>query len=236
MEEHLAQKQLDLSALPQLPSLKEMSLSSIKEAILSKKLEPGIIYTEAMISSQLGISRTPVREALIHLASRGYLTFLPRKGFQLKQLTEKDVRDLFEFRCALETAIVRHITPLLTDEFLKHIDVLLVRHREAAEPDDPLASTHADREFHLYLAKLTDNPYLITGLEDIRDLIDLAGIKTHEFKVRSVEAIREHQAIVDMLKARSVSGAVQKMEEHILITQERALARIRNTATNPGSC
>ena len=229
-------RSLDLNTLPQLPSLKEMALSAIKEAILSKKFQPGVIYTEASVSSKLGISRTPVREALIYLASKGYLTFLPRKGFQLKQLTEKDVQDLFAFRCALETAIARHITPLLTDESLKHIDLLLARHREANKAEDPLGSIHADREFHLYLAKLTNNSYLMTALEDIRDLIDLAGIKTLEFKVRSVESIKEHRAIVGMLKAGSISGAVQKMEEHIWTTQERALARIRDTAANPGPC
>jgi DNA-binding GntR family transcriptional regulator len=200
-------RSLDLNTLPQLPSLKEMALSAIKEAILSKKFQPGVIYTEASVSSKLGISRTPVREALIYLSSKGYLTFLPRKGFQLKQLTEKDVQ---------------------------HIDFLLARHREANKAEDPLGSIHADREFHLYLAKLTNNSYLMAALEDIRDLIDLAGIKTLEFKVRSVESIKEHRAIVGMLKAGSISGAVQKMEEHIWTTQERALARIRNSAGNPG--
>jgi len=205
-----------------------MALASIKEAILSKKFEPGIVYTEAGVASELVISMTPVREALIHLASKGFLTLLPRKGFQLRALTEKDVRDLFEFRRALESAVIRHITPNLTDVSLNHIKGLLIKHRKAAEGGNPIASIRADREFHLYLASLTGNSYLIAAMEEIRDLIDLAGVKTHEFKERTAESLREHQAILEMLKVGSVSGAVEKMEEHFRITEQRALDRIKS--------
>ena len=217
----------NLSTLPLPPSLKQMALASIKEAILSKRMEPGVVYTEASVASELGISRTPVREALIHLASKGFLTLLPRKGFQLKVMTEKDVRDLFEFRRALEAAVIRHITSILTEESMNHIDGLLMKHRKAAEAGNPVASVHADREFHLYLAGLTGNSYLITAIEEMRGLIDLAGVKTLELKERRAESLKEHQAIVDMLKRGSVSGALEKMEEHIRITEERALARIK---------
>jgi len=218
----------NLGELPLPPSLKEMALASIKEAILSKKFEPGIVYTETGVASELVISRTPVREALIHLASKGFLTLLPRKGFQLRALTEKDVRDLFEFRRALESAVIRHITPNLTDVSLNHIEGLLIKHRKAAEGGNPIASIRADREFHLYLASLTGNSYLITAVEEIRDLIDLAGVRTLEFKERRAESLREHQAVVEMLKVRSISGAVEKMEEHIRITEQRALDRIKS--------
>ncbi len=217
----------NLRPLPLPPSLKQMALASIKEAILSNKMEPGIIYTEASVGNELGISRTPVREALIHLASKGFLTLLPRKGFQLKVLTKKDVSDLFEFRRALETAIIRRITANLTDESIRHIDGLLIKHRKAGKTGNPIASVRADREFHLYLASLTGNSYLLAAMEEIRDLIDLAGVKTHEFKERTAESLKEHQAIVEMLKIGSVSGAVEKMEEHIRITEQRALARIK---------
>jgi DNA-binding GntR family transcriptional regulator len=217
----------NLSTLPLPPSLKEMALASIKEAILSKRMELGVIYTEASVANELGISRTPVREALIHLASKGFLTLLPRKGFQLKVMTEKDVRDLFEFRRALEAAVIRRITANLTDESIRHIDGLLMKHRKAGETGNPIASVRADREFHLYLAGLTGNSYLLAAMEEIRDLIDLAGVKTHEFKERTAESLKEHQAIVDMLKKGSVSGALEKMEEHIRITEQRALARIK---------
>jgi len=79
---------LNLGKLLPAPSLKEMALATIKEAMFSKKLEQEVMYTEAALTNELGISRTPVREALIHLASRGLITYFPRKGFKIKLLTE----------------------------------------------------------------------------------------------------------------------------------------------------
>jgi DNA-binding GntR family transcriptional regulator len=88
----MPQGNLNLEKLHPAPSLKEMALSIIKEAVLAKKLEPEKMYTEAALTNEMGISRTPVREALIHLASRGMIVYHPRKGFKIRCMTEKDVR------------------------------------------------------------------------------------------------------------------------------------------------
>jgi DNA-binding GntR family transcriptional regulator len=223
----MPQKPLNLKTLPLVPSLKDMALLSIKEAILSKKLEPGITYAEAALSGELGISRTPVREALIHLASRGFIIYIPRKGFRIISLTEKDVEDLFELRLALELTVIRRITPGLTEECLLKIEEFGFNYTRTAEEGNPVESLNADRELHLYLAHLTDNPYLIKSIEEIRDFIDLASIRSLELEYRTAEAMREHQRIIDMLKVRSVEGALQRMEGHILVTKQRILSRIQ---------
>jgi DNA-binding GntR family transcriptional regulator len=226
----MSQRSLNLKTLPPLPSLKDMALLAIKEAILYKKLEPGVIYTEASVSSELGISRTPVREALIHLISRGFIIYMPRKGFQIRILTEKDVKNLFELRMALELSVIRQITPKLTEEKIIKIEEQLSKYTKATETANPIESINADRELHLYLAHLTDNPFLINAIEEIRDLIDLASIRSLEFEYRTTEAIKEHQEIIDMLKARSLKGALEKMEKHLRITEQRVLARIKTLA------
>ena len=223
----MAHQSLNLKTLPPLPSLKDMALSAIKEAILYKKLEPGVMYTEAAVSSELGISRTPIREALIHLASRGFIIYMARKGFQIRVLMEKDVKNLFELRMALELAVIRHITPKLTEESMIKIENLLSKYTKATEAGNPIESINADRELHLSLAHLTDNPFLINAIEEIRDLIDLASIRSLEIEYRTTEAIKEHQEIIDMLKARSLEGALEKMEEHLRITGQRVLSRIK---------
>jgi DNA-binding GntR family transcriptional regulator len=223
----MAHQSLNLKTLPPLPSLKDMALSAIKEAILYKKLEPGVMYTEAAVSSELGISRTPIREALIHLASRGFIIYMARKGFQIRVLMEKDVKNLFELRMALELAVIRHITPKLTEESMIKIENLLSKYTKATEAGNPIESINADRELHLSIAHLTDNPFLINAIEEIRDLIDLASIRSLEIEYRTTEAIKEHQEIIDMLKARSLEGALEKMEEHLRITGQRVLSRIK---------
>ena len=118
------------------PSLKEWAFQQIKEAILTNELKPGEVYTDQDMARELGTSKTPVREALIELTARGFFEFIPRKGFQLKRLTRKDIKNLLDFRKILEVGIIRHITPIMTDEAIRHLEALSVRELEAAEAKD----------------------------------------------------------------------------------------------------
>jgi len=224
----MPQANLNLGKLLPAPSLKEMALATIKEAMFSQKLEQEVMYTEAALTEALGISRTPVREALIHLASRGLITYFPRKGFKIKRLTEKDVNNLFELRLALELAVVRRITPTLTRATLAKIEKARAEYGKAVQKGDPLRSIRANRMFHACLAELTGNTYLISALDEIRDLTDLAGLRSLEVGSRITEALEEHERIVAALGRKSMSGALREMESHIRTTKARVLARIRN--------
>ena len=223
----MLQGNLNLEKLLPAPSLKEMALSIIKEAVLSKKLEPEKMYTEAALTNEMGISRTPVREALIHLASRGMIIYYPRKGFKIKSMTEKDVKDLFELRLALELTVIRHITPDLTEESLAEIEKVWNQYLKVVQTGDPVALIRANRDFHIYLAQLTENSYLINALDEIRDLTDLAGVRSLEVDSRTLEATEEHGRIFVELKQHSLEGALRQMEAHIRTTEERVTARIR---------
>lgn len=225
----MAERNLHLGKLLPAPSLKEMALATIKEAMFAKKLEQEVMYTEAALTSELGISRTPVREALIHLASRGLITYFPRKGFKIKLLTEQDVENLFELRLALELAAVRHVVPILTKPILAEIERIQARYRKIAQQGEPLDSIRANMMFHACLAELTENSYLIGALEEIRDLTNLAGLRSLEVGTRTGEAIGEHDRVVAELKARSLTGALREMEAHIRTTEARVLARVRAT-------
>lgn len=225
----MPQPKLNLGKLLPTPSLKEMALATIKEAMFSKKLEQEVMYTETALTNELGISRTPIREALIHLASRGLITYFPRRGFKIKLLTEKDVNNLFELRLALELAVVRHITPILTRTSLAEIEKVLAQYGKAVRRGDPMESIQANMTFHACLAQLTMNTFLIGALDEIRDLTHLAGLRSLEVGSRITEAREEHRRIVAELKQRSLSGALREMESHIRTTEARVLARIRSS-------
>jgi DNA-binding GntR family transcriptional regulator len=225
----MPRQNLQLGKLLPAPSLKEMALATIKEAMLARTLERDVMYTEAALTDELGISRTPVREALIHLASRGLITYFPRKGFKIKLLTEKDVRNLFELRLVLELAVIRHITPGLTKKALAEIERVRAKYQQVVQKDDPVESIHANMAFHACLAGLTGNSYLINALDEIGDLINLASVRSLEVDSRIHEALEEHERIVTEIKGQSLSGALREMEAHIRTTEERVLARIRNS-------
>lgn len=222
-------KDLNLKRLQPAPSLKDMALATIKEAMLSKTLDQELMYTEAALTKELGISRTPVREALIHLSSRGLITYFPRKGFKINVLTEKDVVNLFELRLALELTVIRHITPCLKGKSLVEIDRVWSEYLKRVRSGDPVKSIHANMTFHACLAALTENIYLINALNEIGDRINLAGVRSLEVNSRTPEAVEEHERIIVELKRQSRSGALREMEHHIRTTEERVLARIRNS-------
>jgi DNA-binding GntR family transcriptional regulator len=205
------------------PSLKEIAYQAIKDSIISLKLKPSAVYSEQAIARELGISKTPVHQALTDLENRKFVTLLPRKGFVVNELTEKEIRNLFEYRYVLERAVICHITPQLTDESIQKIDII---NRKAADSIDRLGFQKYDRAFHRYLSSLTDNQFIIDALENIWDLCSWIGAQNLSIKDRGNEAVKEHKSIAKMLKKRDLAGALNAMKEHLRITEKKFINEV----------
>ncbi|MBN2124132.1 MAG: GntR family transcriptional regulator [Deltaproteobacteria bacterium] len=218
---------LDFDSLPSPPSLKDMALQALKKAILEDKLQPERIYRIEELAKALGISKTPVREALHDLSSLGFVTILPRRGIQINALDDKDIRDLYEFRTAMETAVMRRIAPIVTDRDIERAQAINDGAMVFSGPQERMAYLKKDREFHLFLSELSENDYLINALEHVRDLMDWMGIKALFKEERIMEAHEEHRKILDMLRKRDPGGAAAMMAAHIRITEENVLSRLR---------
>jgi len=217
---------LDIGKFEMPPSLKHMALQALKNAILISQLQQEQIYKIDDLAKSLGISKTPVREALLDLAAKGFVTFLPRKGIQINSLDENDIRDLYEFRAAMETSVIRHITPTITEESIAHVEAINNDAKKCVKNNDRIEYLKKDREFHLFLAELTENEYMISALENVRDLVDWMGIKALLRKERMMEVFVEHDKVIQMLKKQDVKRATQMMEEHIAITLEKVLNQL----------
>lgn len=210
----------------ELPScLKDLAFDSLKEAILSGDLKPGVLYSEPEIAKQLGISRTPVREALLDLSSRGFVTFIPRRGFQINEITEKSISELYVFRMVLETGIIRIAAPRIDAAAIMRLEALHKEDKRAAAHQDMHGFIHVNREFHGFLAALTENSFLISAFENVRELIELASLNIRGRTHRMPEAVKEHKAIIDRLKERDTEGAVTMMQRHIQVTEGLVLHR-----------
>ncbi|MBW2310663.1 MAG: GntR family transcriptional regulator [Deltaproteobacteria bacterium] len=205
------------------PSLKEMAFEVIKDSVIANKLTPEAVYSEQAIARELGISKTPVREALINLASKGFVTILPRRGFTVNTLTEGHIREIFEFRHALERAVVLHITPTVTEQSIHDLEKINSRTEKTR---DRKAFIKLDRQFHRSLASLTINRYIIDALENIWDLCEWVATVVYHVKGRPMEAVKEHKAITEMLKRHDSAGTAAAMEEHLRITEMRFLSRM----------
>jgi len=216
-------------------SLKEIAFQAIKNAIMNNQLEPGRVYNASDFAKQLAISNTPIREALMDLATRGFLTILPRKGVMINVLSAAEVENLYEFRSVIERAVIRRITPLLGSKEIAEIQENFARQRMAIQARNDRRYLEIDREFHLYLCSLTRNPYMISALGNIRDLVDWMGWKTFSRQERLQEIDAEHEGIINRLKAGDAEGAEMMMGRHIEISRQTILRHYRVETTEPSA-
>jgi DNA-binding GntR family transcriptional regulator len=208
------------------PSLKDIAFESLKKAIITNSLGSQEFYSTEELARQLGISKTPVREAIFSLETKGFLTLFPRKGVRINALTEKKVRDLFEYRTPLETAVVRHIAPEMTDASIKKIERIYKRAGEAAESNDRFLFMRFDRRFHIFLVSLTGNELLIDALEHIRDLCDWMGSQVLWEKQHMLAFHSQHGAIIKGLKNRQPESCARFVEEHLNTTKDAVLKNL----------
>ena len=212
-----------LSSVSAPPSLREMAYKAIKEGIMSNTLKRGEIYSENGLAAQLGISKTPVHEAILDLESKGFVTLVPRKGIKVNELTGQDIRNLYRFRLILETAALRQIGDSLRPRDLAYLNQCHQACIKATEAADHLEYIRWDRKWHLYLVSLTRNSYLMASLSNVRDLLDWMGVKAMYRPDRLAEVDLEHAAVMEMLENGEAELAALRMEEHINATTRNAL-------------
>ena len=189
---------------------------------MRNELLPGNIYSEQAIAKEMGMSKTPVHQALLDLESKGFVILLPRKGFELKALSAKNIKEMFELRRSLEKAVVLKITPKLTSGELDNIARIVHRIEHTRDPVD--FQKH-DRAFHRYLASLSNNSYFTNALNMVWDLSDWVGASI----LHSIGGYRlaagEHQEIYEFMLKGDAEKASAAMERHLNSTKARFLEK-----------
>jgi DNA-binding GntR family transcriptional regulator len=203
------------STIQQPESLAKMAYESIRNSILSRQWKIGELYNEKAIAADLGISRTPVREALLELSSQDLIIFLPRRGLMVNRFNRRDVDEIFELRKAIELAAVEKITNASPPLDLFEIEESLFKQRKAAKEKNYLAFMEADRLFHTSFSELTNNRRLIAIVENLRDMIHLMGYKALSLEGRALVVIDEHQKIFEAVKKGRPDEARQTMAYHL---------------------
>jgi DNA-binding GntR family transcriptional regulator len=204
-----------LAAIKQPESLAKMAYEAIRKSILSGQWKIGELYNEKAIAADLGISRTPVREALLELASQDLILFLPRRGLMVNRFTRRDVDEIFELRKAIELAAVEKVTLASPPFDLFEIEEALLKQRKAAKEKDYLAFMEADRIFHTSFSELTNNRRLIAALENLRDMMHVMGVKALALEGRALQVIEEHQAIFEAVRRGNCEEARRAMAGHL---------------------
>jgi DNA-binding GntR family transcriptional regulator len=198
-------------------NLTTLAYNSIKEYILEGRLNENSRLTEEFLSTQLGISKSPIREALNRLETEGLIRIEPRRGAYLRRLSTEEVTDLYDLREALETHVVR--TAKLSPAVLAELHQSLKRQRAFLKANDRAHYIEEDVHFHAALAQATGNGHLCSVLENIQNQIWLS--RRNSYDLSSSTAPDYHEAIVKALEANDRAKADTAMRDHIENVKQR---------------
>lgn len=203
-------------------SLQLEAYNYIKNLILTHQLDANTLYSETKLSKELGISRTPMREALQCLSQDGYITVIPSKGFRIRQLSQKDMKETIQIRCAIEG----FCTQCLANEYntskgqqtIERLGEILKKQKESLSANDDYESfINYDHEFHLVLVNYIENEEINHMFQRLMYLIRLTTQSALQVDGRSIGTVDEHEEYFKMLKAGNGNEAYRILISHLMM-------------------
>lgn len=195
--------------------LRDVVFNTLREAILKGELKPGECLMELQLAAKLGVSRTPIREAIRMLEQEGLAVTIPRKGAEVARMTEKDMEDVLEIREALDELAAKIACTRMTEDQLKQLETIKETFVESTRSHDVKRIAEADVSFHDVIYEATGNPKLVSMLNNLREQIYRYRVEYLKEEKNYPTLIGEHEAIVEALYARNQDEVVRAMHTHI---------------------
>lgn len=202
--------------------------------ILSRELHPGDKLSDLRLSAELGVSRTPIREALHRLLQDGVIRAQPNRGFFVNSFSARDIEDIYEIRSALEALALRTVVIRHPDEnyswALEQLDDI-AQMIASAESDDEVVQANerfleADQGFHQFLVDRAGNERLTTLINGIwAQIAVFQKVGTHVPGYVEI-ALRQHREIITLLHEQQHADAIEALEAHIRDMKTRVIADI----------
>lgn len=195
--------------------LRDVVFNTLRQAILKGELKPGERLMEIALAERLGVSRTPIREAMRKLELEGLVVMIPRRGAQVANITEKDLNDVLEVRIALENIAIQKACTCMTEEDMGRLWVAAKEFERTMAEGDLVRLAEADVAFHEIIYKSSDNRRLIQVLNNLREQIYRYRVEyLKEEETRKV-LVKEHDELTRAVKNRDVSRAQEISFRHI---------------------
>jgi len=181
-------------------SLKELVYDYLREQINKHNIQPGSAINMDATAKKLGISKTPLRDALIQLEMEGFVTIAPRRGIFVNELTLEDIENFYQVIGALESSALANAVEKLTDSVIQKMEVLNREMQQAIERDNFSLFYKKNLKFHNFFIDLSKNDHLIRIVNNLKKrLYDFPPQKIW-IKEWELSSVKEHQEIVDFLK------------------------------------
>ena len=198
------------------PSLREQARQVIRGLIITGQMQPDQLYSVPRLANDLGVSATPVREALLDLAREGLLEPVRNRGFRVVSLSANELNDIFAIRLLLEVPSVAEIARAgLTPAQIAQLRELAEATKRAADDGNLIEFLETDRKFHIGLIATLGNKPLADLVETLRARVRLHGFKNGSPGSYTAQSASEHFQLLDALSKQDEAGAVAVMRRHL---------------------
>ncbi len=195
--------------------LRDVVFNTLREAILKGELQPGERLMELQLASKLGVSRTPIREAIRMLEQEGLAVTVPRKGAEVARMTLKDMEDVLEIREALDELAAQIACERISSEQMNRLMDTKKEFERILASGEVKEIADVDVKFHDIIYEATDNAKLVYLLNNLREQLFRYRVEYLKNPENYPALIQEHEAIVSALEARDKAKVTEAMHEHV---------------------
>lgn len=195
--------------------LRDVVFNTLRQAILTGELKPGERLMEIHLANRLGVSRTPIREAIRKLELEGLVTMIPRRGAEVAEITEKSLQDVLEVRRALDALSVELACERISQEDLQQLEVACKNFEDAIAGKDLKKIAHADVALHDIIVKATGNARLVQMVNNLSEQMYRYRFEYIKDESKHQRLIEEHRIIFESLKKKDKETASRTAKLHI---------------------
>lgn len=195
--------------------LRDVVFNTLRQAILKGELEPGERLMEIQLADRLGVSRTPIREAIRKLELEGLVLMIPRKGAEVAKISEKNLRDVLEVRRSLEELAIELACQRMTEEDFEALEKAQESFQMAVEAGDSMTIAETDEHYHDIIYFGTGNTRLVQILNNLREQMYRYRLEYIKDAEKRQILLIEHSRILKAVKERHVAEAKIAIREHI---------------------
>lgn len=205
-------------------SLRESVFKTLRKAILKGEIKPGERLLEVSLAKNLGVSRTPIREAMKMLEDEGLVTIKPRRGIVVAGITEKSLKDVLEVRKVIEDLAIELACERITDDQLIRLTVAREDFIAAMEKDDPMKIAELDEKFHDIIFEGSGNDKLLQLLNNLREQMYRYRLEYVKDKSEWEHILEEHTQMLSAIKRKNARKGKDIIKKHI-DNQEKAVLK-----------
>jgi DNA-binding GntR family transcriptional regulator len=214
MEKDPGTRTLSMNMDEYLP-LREVVFNTLRQAILAGELRPGERLMEIHLAERLGVSRTPIREAIRKLTAEGLVSMVPRKGATVAQITEKNLRDVLEVRRNLDTFAVELACERITEAQIQELENKIIFFEQATKEKNVKEIAEADVELHNFIVRVTGNDRLAELVKNLSEQVYRYRFEYIKDETTHNILVKEHREIYECMKKRNAACAKEAMRRHI---------------------